>query len=779
MAAVLYLVVAGLLLWAAHHLIGRVPKPAALFLILLPLILTGPALLTGRLVAPVDFPYLWEPFSGHRAALGVGTIETLRWSDVASQLVPWRQAVRDAVFAGEWPLLNRYSLSGDILAASAQSAAFHPFTLLAILLPAADSFNFTASLTLFVAAAGAFIFGRHLGLSNFSALFAATAWTLSSPLAFFALWPIGAAWALLPLVLLATRRAVVSPGVRSALGLTAMLSLLILSGHPETLLHVVAVGFAYGLFELFSQPRRAPGLATAVAAGTLSLLITAIYLLPLIEAMAQTHERWIRTALYAKTHFEFDGVKVAVKAATSILPFLDGHEWRSQHPRTAGVDIPMTGSIVLSLAAYGVVRVKTRTTRFFALLLLVAGCAAFDIPPVSTLLHAVPLFDIALNQRLAFAASFALVLLAALALQDLQERGVDRLAGAIALAFFTLIAAGTVWMVRGDGIVGLNGDWRILAELVPAGGAAILLMMQSRAPSLPLLALTIVQRAALLAPLYPALPSHIAYPPLPLLAGLQATHEAPFRVVGAHLALVPNSSAMYRLEDVRGYQAMTLKRLVETYPLWCEPIHMWFNRVGDLERPFLSMMNVRYAIAPRWMGIPDGWREVKSDYDARLFENTRVLPRAFIPQRVRLGASDVVAEMSAERDFAQRAWIEAPSEPAERVNGPGAVTTKQANLAYDITANMQRDGWIVVSQAAWKGWRAYLDGRRVELQIANHAFLSIFVPAGRHHVRLVYRPESFVIGRAITFGTLLVLLGAFAARTLKWRNPPARFRRSL
>ena len=35
---------------------------------------------------------------------------------------------------------------------------------------------------------------------------------------------------------------------------------------------------------------------------------------------------------------------------------------------------------------------------------------------------------------------------------------------------------------------------------------------------------------------------------------------------------------------------------------------------------------------------------------------------------------------------------------------------------------MAQDGWIVVSEPAWKGWRAYIDGRRVEIQIANLAF---------------------------------------------------------
>ena len=70
---------------------------------------------------------------------------------------------------------------------------------------------------------------------------------------------------------------------------------------------------------------------------------------------------------------------------------------------------------------------------------------------------------------------------------------------------------------------------------------------------------------------------------------------------------------------------------------------------------------------------------------------------------------------------------------------------------------MQRDGFIVISDAALPGWRAYLDGRRVKLLTANHAFLAVYVPAGEHRLRLQYLPQSFVVGRTISFATLALI----------------------
>ncbi len=75
-----------------------------------------------------------------------------------------------------------------------------------------------------------------------------------------------------------------------------------------------------------------------------------------------------------------------------------------------------------------------------------------------------------------------------------------------------------------------------------------------------------------------------------------------------------------------------------------------------------------------------------------------------------------------------------------------------------LHADMRSAGWVVVSEQNWRGWRTYIDGRRVKIQNANIAFLGIYVPQGRHVVDLRYWPESFVIGRTISIGTIALLI---------------------
>src|SRR5207237_8533131 len=108
-----------------------------------------------------------------------------------------------------------------------------------------------------------------------------------APIAFQILWPVGFAWTLLPFTLVAVHRVVHEPSLRSMMLLTIALVLVITAGHPETLLHVTAIGFAYGLFEV-ARTRNVRAIGFAVAAGVIALLLPAIVLLPFFDSTTQT-----------------------------------------------------------------------------------------------------------------------------------------------------------------------------------------------------------------------------------------------------------------------------------------------------------------------------------------------------------------------------------------------------------------------------------------------------------------------------------------------------------
>jgi len=769
MSFLLYIAVALLLLWIAHRALMPLSRVAVLALILLPMCITGKALLTGGVFGPVDLPYFTEPLRDMRVPLGVPKPHNGTLSDLYAQMIPWRKAVQFAIAHGRWPLWNPFILSGTQLAAAAQPAAYSPFTLIACLLPVAHSITFSAAMTFFLAGLGAFLFARALGCREMVALSAAAGWMYAGGMAFFVLWSLGASWAWLPFVFFATRRCVHEPGVRSASILMAVLTLLLLAGHPETAFHVVFCGALYGLVELIAIRRNASRVLLAVAAaGVVALLLSAIYLLPMFEAAPQTMEQQFRTGGYRDVPRGVTLSESGARILSDFFPHLRGRWWMRKFPHWVPLETSAAGSIIVALAIYALIKVRRRETKFFGILALFGILCGADWSPLAALLQKLPLFDIALNERFTFAAAFSLVILAALGLEHALATRDQTLGYALAIALL-LFAAGTFTIDRLHVMEDKLPEWGVytrFGELACLGAAAIaVLALKNRGNAIAIAILLLVTAQRWLAgyDIYPTLPAFAAYPPVPILRSLPRETGEPFRIVGRAHALVPGTSALYELEDVRGYEAMTFSRYVATYEAWCTHQPVWFNRVDDLTRPFLSMINVRYAIASANIPPPDGWRRVAVQRGAQLLENTRVFPRAFMPSRVVFGTpfDAMIKAMTAAADFHERAWIEAPLPDGERANDGGtvgAVTRDGGDLLIDTAT--AAGAWVVITEPAWDGWRIYIDDRRVEHFYANAAFIGVYVPSGGHRIRLTFLPRRFVQGRAISLSTLILLIAA-------------------
>lgn len=776
MPLLIYTLTALAILWLTHRFVCPLSRPAAAFLFFLPFLLVGHALIANRVYAPIDKIYMDIPLSQVREQYGIGVPHNPATADIFSQMIPWRHAVRESFARGEWPLWNPYILSGDILAAAAQPAPYSPFTLLALLMPAPLSFTFTAAITFLVAAAGAFAFARDAGCRELAASIAAIGYTFSTAVALYILWPLGLSWALLPLVMLGARR--VSFGL-----LTTAFTLLLLAGHPESVLHIVAIGAVYGAFELLARLRaerrgrsaeapstlRAPrsalcALIHAFAAGITALLLCAIFLLPYFEALPQTSEYEFRQT-WRTIDRSAKPEQFLLTIATDLFPFLHLRKWVEPDIGGMRAETAAVGSIILALAIYAVLRVRSRTTWFFAGLTIVMLLLHAAWGPLAKLVHALPLFDITLNERLGFAAAFALAVLAALGAEHLHRRAATITLGIVLL----FLAAATLYVTRTFVIEAGPRDWgkfTMHAELAGLGLAIVIVAMRTRYALHALLALLLVQRVLSVGGVHKSFPREAAYPPMKIFEPMKNVRE-PFRIAGVHWALLPGTNALYGLEDVRGYEAMTFLPYVRTYPLWSQYQPVFFNRTDDLSKPFLSMLNVRFAFAYTSTAVPPGWREVAREGEAVLLENANVIPRAFVPQHVTVGLQSFIAldQMATVTDFREHGWITANVIPYERANGPGQVTNfRRTRNGYSFDVEMQHDGWVVISNCAWRGWRAYVDGKRIDMQRANVAFLSVHVGEGKHDVRLVYRPQSFVVGRAVSIVTLLVLLAIVSRR---------------
>jgi hypothetical protein len=792
-AAALYAAFVAALLALSHRLIVRLTWRAALVLALLPLCFTGRALLTGRVYGPVDIAYASNPFAPYAAQYGMDGEHNGILTDLYSAFIPWHHAVRYAVQHGEWPLWNPFILCGDPLAGSAQPAPYYPVNVLSLLLALPFALTFAASAHLFLAALAAFLYLRDLGCREIPAVLGAVGWAFCSFLAFWLQWPVTPTVLLFPLVVLAARRVVLQPGWPSSLLLTVALTLAVLAGHPESTLHVVVLGAVLGLVEAASVPPRRWG-AIAVwtaAGGALALALSAIFLLPLVEVLRQTAQ-W----LYRQGALEMAKADPAADAwrhlVGSVVPSIDKMPLtQGPRPLLDPLASAYAGSVLWGPALYGLVRGPWRGRFVLAALGVIGVCAGAKMPGVYPVLGHLPLFSIALNDRLVFAGAFATVVLAALGVEawlraaDAGEpkRATRELAGAYAAALL-VYAAALIHLVPGSRAAGFAAPvvarWMAwsLAPLI----AATLVVGLAAAPRLsrrPLLwaaalvlALT-VQRTGEMGTYYPTAPARAFYPRVPPLDALPSQDGEPWRFAGQYYQMIPNQAGLYDLEDVRGYQAIFHRRFLELAPLWvsAKPIG-WFLAVEDVNRPLLSLMNVRYVMTPQGRNLRRR-RLVASGPQSLLWDNPRALPRAFVPRKVWLGVppDQQIAEMKEEEDFGAHGWIEPPDgdagPPRERRSGPGTVSTRRRGLGFVMTAEMAHRGWVIVTETAWTGWRARLDGREVPLGIGDHAFLALAVPRGTHHIELFYRPRSFELGLGASAAALALIATVSLLRAVR------------
>jgi hypothetical protein len=399
----------------------------------------------------------------------------------------------------------------------------------------------------------------------------------------------------------------------------------------------------------------------------------------------------------------------------------------------------------------------------FAVAGLLFGASAPGLLDLAALL---PGFSLARNYRLVFLAGLGLSGLAAFGAAEVERRRRGLL---LACAATALLLCGSFLLARGvlreRALPEAFVRFGLAAELVPVLLLAAAAAMSAKTWRIAgvAVALLAAQRAVEMGGTYPTLPASTLAPPLPTLSALPREGE-PYRVAGVADVFRPNASALYGLEDVRGYESIGLDRFAETYPLWCEGQWASFNRIDHLDAPFLGYLNVRFAIASPGAAPPKGWLEKARGPEMALFENLGVLPRAFAPRRVLFepDASRRVEAMKAASDFGRDCWVS--SAGAARENGHARLSVLADGCDLRLDAAAEAPVLVATSVPDWPGWRVDVDGRPIASVTVNHAFVGFWLPQGRHEVRLTYRPASFRWGLAAFALGLAACAGIALAR---------------
>jgi hypothetical protein len=742
---------------------------AALLLILLPFVVAGPALVTGRALSPaanILSSYPWQ-------SLGAASQPNAALSDVAQWFHPallWSGA---EVAAGRFPLWTPHAYAGAPFFANPQTALLFPLTWLAWLLPAAPALTLITALKLGLAGLAMYWFlraGLHAGAP--AALIGALGYECSTTLVGWVGWVFGSSIALFPLLFGALER-VRAPGRRGVALLAVVVALDVLAGYPQATLHGLLAAGAWALARARGADRAF--LLRAAAGAGLGVAMAAVQLVPFVEYLRES-------AVYAYRSQWMATLATPPEAAiTLLLPYAFGSGADAWGRWQFNIVSTHAGLVPLLLAPLGALTAWRRPGgRFFTVFVAVVAAIHYGLPGGATL-AALPGLGLGTNLRLMPYLLFGLCALGALGADALGRGEGGARAWPLRLAFVVLALAGLGWVAMHVGTAGARDlAWPLQAQLglaLTGLTAAALVALRWRATGVAAwgAALVALQAVSAAIPALAYLPSVQAgrlYPDTPALAWLRARPEPARVLMPGHVG------ALYGLAEAHGYDGLTPRRIAELVgsvgtgtAIVRGYLQNPLEGVGSealspaavLTSPVLDLLGVRYVMLPPGAGPLGPHLTLAYDGpDARVFVDARALPRAFLAFRARCADDATALRLLRERALDPRHEVVlagCASPPAGGLPGQASAEILEHEPArVRLAVVTDAPGWLVLTDTWFPGWRARLDGRDTTLWRADHAFRAVQVPAGRHEIEMRFEPGSLRLGGALSLLAGLVVL---------------------
>jgi hypothetical protein len=724
-------------------------------------------------------------------------------TDLASQFVHWRGFGFGEMSRGNLPLWNPHIYSGAPFLAGFQSALLYPLNILYLFLPLAKAINWGIALHAFLGGLFFYLWALKRGLHPLACFLAGAEFIFCAP-HFLHIYAghlpnlCTMIWA--PLLFLAIDGAVEKPAAGwCLLGMFAV-AMQILAGHIQ---YTYYTGIAAAIY----LAARLPGAAERIKTLTCfflfyggAVILAAAQVLPGIEAGRDTLRGMGVPYEFAAT-FSFPPENLV----TWLVPSFFGDAvhfpyWGRWTLWEMSLFVSVTGFL---LAVYAVVFRQGRE-RFvllaMVLMLLLLAMGAY-MPWFGFLYAYLPGFDAFRGvSKFVFQATLFVILLSAMGLDSLIREGPQKrwqvLAALGTAASLSLIIGLSIRQSAGvaSGLwpsimraIGGRGEAYLPTEFF-AKGVAILKAGEFAAQGLVILSAT----CALIATVLFLRISN--YGKSSLLVGLaiielfsagRIAHHAfrldqayPEDVVamftqrpGDHRVLNPynpNLAMSMGWRDVWGYDPLIPRRYGELMA-WMQQVDIMQIVRNDLQfrdHPLLRMLGCRYMLTP-----VEGLVEL-AELDGNIMPRVVLVGQwAVEPDRERAFAFlgqpgfDPLRLVVLERD---------PNLPAGKASGsPGSVKVTETSTDHlTIEADVNTASILVVADSYTEGWRIVpLAGSifgAYEIIPANYALRGVPLAPGHHHLRMEYRPASFVIGAWLSLAGSAAWLAA--AGMLLWRR---------
>ncbi len=774
----------------------------------------------------------WPPSTAHLAVALLGGMTlafyhrlwlpdlVLISRDAFGFFLPFKQYVIERLSTGELPQWFPYAGMGHQLIGASSIGIFHPFTALYFFLPVHEAYRFSTLLSCLLAALGAFVLGRTLGLSRAGSLLAGVSFSLSGYVVSLTdnllyLYSI----CVLPLFCWALEKAlkeelawVVAPAI--------LWATVFLNGDIQT-------GYYYGFIALLWMGMRAPGSYREACVrlgltGVLAALVAGVELAPgwavyVVSDRAQPapfHE----TALHWSTHPLRLLTIVASPVGQEAYPvevahlFFGGRSWDDDFPTGLWAESLYLGVPVMGLALMG-----ARWRRDLRVFVVLGGLglilALGRYGALYEIFFQVMPFWAALRypEKLMGVATFALAMLAGAGL-DVMRRGQGS-----QLSWFTvaLLCAGLGVGLRAEAVTSWTaanfGASEALARGVIQSASEALLFSFAAGLSVGLVGAAIkgtrlrvdvlltLLMAIVVLDLFRA--NQDAYHTAPVEAatftpGLAKAIQRHAAVTGpGHFRIHSHSEREHvsrvQLDQWMDHQAIVsvmsrqALNLESNAQFQIESIQVYLPYQKQEGRAFLqawpefgiqaaARFNVAYFIGRsghfKRPLLEENLVAFVADYDLALVHSpVPVKPRAYLSRRPEVAASPVdLAALFQRPDFlsGEVDVIELREGALPGPSRAGSVAIEHyAPEEVRVRVESQEQAVLVLLDTYDAGWRATLEtGEEVPILRANGLVRAVVVPAGNHLVAFTYEAPLLRVGALCSLIGVLGCLGLVAHR---------------
>lgn len=725
-------------------------------------------------------------------------IKNLEITDSFSQFFPWRSLAGDFWKAGKPPLWNPYMFSGTPFLATLHSAALYPLNVLYLFFSDINAWTGLIFLQVFLSATFMYVFLKNMKLGKAASFLGATAFAFSGyMIAWLEFATGGHAGLWLPLLLLFELKLVKTRKFLFFIPIAGVFFFIYTAGDFQVPLFVTITYFLFG-FYLAVKKKNLKLLLFILFGWLAGVFLSSPQLLPTFELFFRSvrlDDPYIKEYFFGLMHWE--------KIVNFIWPDFFGNVVTRNYWGKFGYHeyLAFGGVTTLVFVFFGLFTKKIKHEVFFWFLLLVSLVFLFPTPLAFLPYRLeIPGLGTSSASRIIFIVNFCLATLCAYGFSK-WTRKKDPIASKI-VSYLLILTLGVA--------LGLGGSIRYiqsveaplsqivinlkvaLRNMIPSTlilfALASVFLVHSKISRLKIKRLTNVFMKAL--PFVfllissvellrfalkntPFSPRAFVFPQTKIISYLQNQKE-PLRIAGG----IPLNLFMpFKVSSAEGYD-----------PIYPQQNSGWFSIVNSgglgalsgryglihsFSSPLLDYANVKYVIdykknifggiskkgkfasgieAPRY-------ERVFTEGRIHIFENTKAMPRAWLSTNYRVLSPDNLVEELIIKENERIILLEVEPGVTFGQNKDAKISDFNYELnQISLYVESTNKTLLFLSESFDPAWKAYVDGKEVEVMRANYIFQAIVVPGGKQRIEFIYDPKSFKIGKRMSFATSAFLL---------------------